>query len=386
MIRSSLVALLLVAASALPAQAQEPTAATKMRAYVGTYTNAKSKGIYQLELDLATGALTNKGLAIESTSPSFLALHPAGKFLYAANEVNSFDGKPVGGVTGFAIDSSNGNLSKIDSQPSGSPGPCYVKVDATGQALLVANYGGGSVASFPLDASGHIGVAASHMVHQGSGPIKSRQSAPHAHSIDLDPANKFALVNDLGLDQTLVYQFDADKATLTPNAVPFAKSQPGAGPRHLAFHPNGRFVYVINELDSTVAVSVYDPDKGMLIPFQVISTLPAEGVKGSTTAEIAVHPSGRFVYGSNRGADTLAIYAVNPTSGQLALVGFQPTGGKTPRNFAIEPSGKYLLAANQDSGNVVVFRIHPQSGTLQQVGDPVAVPVPVCIQFAPIGN
>ncbi|WP_435015478.1 lactonase family protein [Tundrisphaera sp. TA3] len=386
MIRTSLVALLLVAASALPARSQDATAPEKVRAYVGTYTNSKSKGIYLLELDLATGSVADKGLAIESTSPSFLALHPSGKFLYAANEVNRFDGKPVGGVTGFAIDASSGKLSKIDSQPSGSPGPCHVKVDATGKALLVANYGGGSVASFPLDPSGKIGPAASHVVHQGSGPIKSRQAGPHAHSIDLDPANKFALVNDLGLDQTLTYAFDADKATLSPEAVSIAKSQPGAGPRHLAFHPNGKFVYVINELDSTVAVSVYDPEKGKVTPYQVISTLPPGGVKGSTTAEIAVHPSGRFVYGSNRGADSLVIFAVDPTSGQLALVGFQPTGGKTPRNFAIDPSGKYLLAANQESDNVVVFRIDPQAGTLQQVGEPIAVPLPVCIQFAPIGG
>jgi 6-phosphogluconolactonase (cycloisomerase 2 family) len=259
-------------------------------------------------------------------------------------------------------------------------------VDATGKVLLVANYGSGSIASFPIGPDGTLAEAASKIAHKGSGPNKRRQEGPHAHSIDLDAANKYAVVNDLGLDRTMVYVLDADKGTLTPNLVPFAESKPGSGPRHLAFHPNGRTAYVINELDSTIAVLDFTASNGTFSTLQTISTLPPEGKAGNTTAEIAVHPSGRFVYGSNRGADTLAIFAAEPAGGRLTLVGFQPTGGKTPRNFAIDPTGQFLLAANQGSDSIVVFLVNPQDGTLRQVGEPVAAPTPVCVVFAPIGE
>jgi len=365
-------------------QPQDQAAAPKIRVYVGTYTNNdKSKGIYQFELD-ASGALTPKGVAAEVTSPSFLTLHPSGQFLYAANEVSSFAGKREGGVTGFAINPISGKLVEINHRTSGGNGPCHVNVDATGKALLVANYGDGSVASFPIGKDGSLGEAASVIAHKGSGPNKKRQEGPHAHSIDVAPGNKYVAVNDLGLDQTLVYVLDADKATLTPNVLPYAESKPGAGPRHLAFHPNGRVAYVINELDSTVAVLDLNASTGAFSTLQTLSTLPPEFKATNYPAEIAVHPSGRFVYGSNRGADNLAIFAADPTGSKLTPAGYQPTGGKNPRNFAIDPAGQFLLAANQDSDTIVVFRINPQDGTLQQVGEPVAVPRPVCVTFAPI--
>lgn len=384
--------LALAAASAAPGSsfAQAPAAGavpTGFRVYVGTYTKpGKSQGIYQFELDLE-GTLTAKGLAAETPSPSFLALGPDAKTLYAVNEVNEFAGRPEGGVSAFAIDIPTGALRPINQQPSGGTGPCHITVGPDGRSVMVANYGGGSIASFPVGPDGTLGRAATTIIHQGKGPNPRRQEKPHAHSVDLDPTRTFLLVNDLGLDKTFVYRLNAATALLTPNeAAPFAPSRPGAGPRHLAFHPTSPFVYVINELDSTITVSAFDAAVGSLRPVQSISTLPPEVKPGSSTAEVAVHPSGRFVYGSNRGADTLAIFRVDPATGQLALVGFQPTGGKTPRNFAIDPTGTLLLAANQDSDSITVFRIDPNTGALTQVGDPVATPIPVSILFAPRGE
>ena len=295
--RTFLASLLVVAASTPAITAQDRPTPPKFRVYVGTYTNARSKGIYLLEFDTATGALTPQGVAAETPSPSFLALHPSGKYLYAANEVNTFDGVPEGGVTGFAIDPKDGKLAEINHQPSGGAGPCYVKVDATGKVLLVANYGGGTIASYPINADGKLGPAASRIAHKGLGPNKARQAGPHAHSIDLDASNQYALVADLGVDKILIYTLDPDQATLAINPVPYASAKPGAGPRHLAFHPNNKFVYIINELDSTITVNDFDHTRGALSTLQTISTLPPEGKKGSTTAEIAVHPSGRFVFG-----------------------------------------------------------------------------------------
>ncbi len=373
-----------------PASAQsgpkaEGAAQPKFRVYVGTYTGPKSRGIYLLELDPATGALTSRGLAAETPSPSFLAIHPSRKFLYAANEVDDYRGKRSGSVSAFAIDPKSGRLDLLNGQASGGAHPCFVAVDATGRSVLVANYSGGSVAALPIGPDGRLGQASAFVQHAGSGVDKGRQSSPHAHSINLDAANKFAVVADLGLDKLLVYRFDPKAGSLAPNAPPSTSLAPGSGPRHFAFHPDGRHAFAINEMASTVSALDYGPSAGTLAEFQTISTRPPGASKpGNSTAEVVVHPSGRFLYGSNRGDDALAIFAIDPASGRLTGVGFQPTGGKTPRNFAIEPAGKYLLAANQDSGTVVVFEINPETGLLRQVGEPLAVPSPVCLRFLPI--
>jgi 6-phosphogluconolactonase len=369
-----------------PAQAGEGSTAPKMRVYVGTYTGPKSKGIYLLEFDPATGSLTPKGVAAETPSPSFLAIHPNRKFLYAANEVGNFGGKSGGGVSAFAIDPKTGSLTPLNRQSSGGADPCAILVDPSGKNVLVANYSGGSLEVLPIGKDGNLGQPSAFVQHVGSSVDKGRQTSPHAHSIDLDATGKLAIASDLGLDKLMVYRFDPAKGTLTPNDPPSASVKPGAGPRHFAFHPDGRHAYVINEMASTVTALDFDPARGSFAELQTISTRGPGGKPGNSTAEIMVHPSGKFVYGSNRGDDTLAIYSVEPVSGKLTLVGHQPTGGKTPRNFGIDPTGQFLLAANQDSGTVVLFRIDPATGLLKQVGEPVAVPSPVCVKFLPIGE
>jgi 6-phosphogluconolactonase len=367
--------------------AQGPEA-SKYRVYVGTYTTGgTSRGIYLLELDTASGTLTARGVAGESVNPSFLAVHPSRRFLYAVGEINEFNGEKTGAVSAFAVDASSGTLTPLNQQASRGQGPCFVTVDRAGKNVLVANYGSGSVACLPIAGDGRLSPAASFQQHEGSSANPQRQQGPHAHSINLDAANRFAIAADLGLDKLFVYRFDAEKGTLTPNDPPFARVAPGSGPRHFAFHPDGRHAYVISEITLTVTAFDYDPERGVLSEIQTLSTLP-DGVqgKGLSTAEVQVHPSGRFLYGSNRGHNTIAIFAIDPASGRLRAVGHQSTEGKTPRNFAIDPTGRYLLAENQDSGTIVVFRIDPQTGQLQPTGQSVAVPKPVCIKFVPLND
>jgi 6-phosphogluconolactonase len=369
------------------AQPSGAAAAEKFRVYVGTYTQGASKGIYLLELDLASGSLTSKGLAVESVNPSFLAVHPSRRFLYAVGEVGDFQGEKSGAVSAFTVDAASGTLSLLNQQSSRGQGPCYVAVDRTGKNALVANYGSGSVACLPISGDGRLKPASAFVQHAGSVALPKRQQGPHAHSINLDAANRFAIAADLGLDKLLVYRFDAASGSLTPNDPPFTRVAPGSGPRHFAFHPDGKHAYVINEITLTVTAFDYDADRGVLGDIQTISTLP-EGTqgKGLSTAEVQVHPSGKFLYGSNRGHNTIAIFAIDPSSGRLTAVGHASTEGKTPRNFGIDPTGRYLLAANQGSNSVVVFRIDPQTGRLQPTGQSVEVPVPVCVKFVPLGD
>jgi 6-phosphogluconolactonase len=349
--------------------------------YVGTYTGgtSASKGIYPMKLDLATGALTAAGAPAESVSPSFLALHPSGRFLYAVNETGS--GKEEGGVSAFAIDGRTGALSFLNQQSSRGGSPCHLSLDAKGRHVLVANYGGGSVAVLPVQSSGRLDAATTFVQHQGQSVDPGRQKGPHAHWIDLDAANRHAFVADLGLDQVLVYKYDAAKGSLTPHQPPAARVAPAAGPRHAAFHPGGRYFYVINELGSTVTAFSYDPAAGTLSELQTLSTLPAGYTGQSFTAEIAVRPDGKFLYGSNRGHDSIAIFAIDAATGKLTAAGHQPTLGKWPRNFAIDPTGAHLLAANERSDTIAVFRIDKASGGLTAVGQPVSVPRPVSIVF-----
>jgi 6-phosphogluconolactonase len=352
--------------------------------FLGTYTGTRSKGIYATHLDLASGRPTTPLLAAEVANPSFLAIHPNRRFLYAVGELGSFAGrKNTGGVSAFAIAPDTGKLTLLNQQPSGGGGPCHVTVDATGKCVLVANYGGGSVAVLPVQEDGRLGEATAFIQHRGSSVNPRRQEGPHAHGIYLDRPNRFAWVPDLGLDQVLVYRFDAAKGTLTPNEPPFARLAPGSGPRHLAFHPKGAFAYVINELLSTMTVFAADLERGTLSEVQTLPTLPADFTGQSTTAEVEVHPSGRFLYGSNRGHDSLAVFSIDEQKGTLALLEHVPTQGKTPRNFGIDPTGRYLLAANQGSDNVVVFHVDAGTGRLKPAGHSIEVGAPVCVKFLP---
>ena len=347
--------------------------------YVGTYTGGKSEGIYRLQLDRKTGELKKLGATSGVKNPSFLAIHPSGRYLYCVCEVDDF-GKGAGGISAFAIDKS-GELKLLNQESSVGGGPCHLVVDKTGKNVLAANYGGGSVCVLPIGADGRLGKATAFVQHKGSSVDKGRQEAPHAHSINLDAANRFAFVADLGLDKVLVYRFDAKKGTLTPNDPPAASVKPGSGPRHFAFHPSGRSAYVINEMNCTVTAFNYDANKGVLTETQTISTLPRPLADGDSTAEVQVHPSGKFLYGSNRGHNSIAIFSIDSDSGRLTTVGNQSTEGKTPRNFAIDPSGAFLLAENQDSDTIVVFRVDPKTGKLTSTGHKIEVPMPVCVKF-----
>ncbi len=353
--------------------------------YVGTYTGPKSKGIYAYRLDTKSGGLEPIGLAAETTSPSFLAVHPNGKFLYAANEVDTVSGKRSGAVSAFSIDLQSGKLSLINHRPSGGSGPCHVSVDGSGKFVFVANYGGGSIASFPIKADGSLGEAAIFIQHKGSSVNPQRQEGPHAHCIAADPANRFVLAADLGLDKVLVYKLDPASGRLIENDPAFGSVAPGSGPRHFSFTPTGNFCYVINEIKSTLTAFSYERSRGALKELQSVSTLPADAdPKKNSTAEIEVHPSGKFVYGSNRGHDSIAVFSVDPKSGKLTLVQHQSTGGKVPRGFGIDPAGSFLLAANQNSDSIIAFRIDPKSGRLSPTGQQVQVGSPVCVKFVPV--
>jgi 6-phosphogluconolactonase len=333
-------------------------------------------------LNTNNGELTSKGVAVEVANPSFLAIHPTHRFLYAVGEM-TVQGKKSDAVSAFAIDGDTGKLELLNQQSSRGGGPCHVVVDRTGLNVLVANYGGGSVASLPIRKDGKLGEATSFVQHKGKGTDPERQEGPHGHSINLDPANNFAFAADLGLDKVLVYRFDAKKGTLTANDPPSASVAPRSGPRHFAFRPLGRHAYVINEMANTVTAFDYDGEAGVLKEIQTISTLP-DGFKGTSyTAEVVVHPSGKFLYGSNRGHDSIAIFTID-RNGKLTEAGHQKETIKVPRNFAIEPSGKFLLVGNQEADTISVFRVDQKTGGLSLVGKPVEAPKPVCIRMIPL--
>jgi 6-phosphogluconolactonase len=295
--------------------------------------------------------------------------------------VGNYDGKKSGAVSAFAIDHKSGRLNLLNQVASGGADPCYISLDKTGKYVLVANYSGGSVSVFPSLKDGRLGEPSAFVQHQGSSANKERQEGPHAHWIQTSPDNRFAVVSDLGLDELVLYRFDAAKGSVVQNEPSFAKLPPGAGPRHAAFHPNGRFAYVLNEMQSSVGAFSYDPSTATLKTLQQLSTLPKDFTGQNDTAELVVHPSGKFLYASNRGHDSIAIFSIDSLKGTLTPAGHVRTGGKTPRNFAIDPTGKYLLAANQASDNIVIFRINPVTGNLTPSGQVAEVPSPVDITF-----
>jgi 6-phosphogluconolactonase len=357
-----------------------------MSVYIGTYTSGKSKGIYVSRFDPVTGQLTTPELVATTPSPSFLAIHPGGKFLYAAGESARYEGKAVGVVSAFSRDAKTGQLTLLNQGSPGGVGPCHLAVDSTGKCLLVANYVDGSIAAHPIREDGTLGDLTTRIGHEGSSVNPGRQAGPHAHFILPDPANRFALTCDLGLDQVLVYRLDAAKAKLEANEPPFAAVKPGSGPRHLAFHPSGRFVFLINEMGATITAFAYDASRGVLKELQTVSTLPEGSTAPKSCAEVQVHPSGRFVYGSNRGDDSLAIFGFDAGIGKLTFVQRQPTQGKTPRHFTLDPTGQWLLAENQDSDSIVVFRVDAKTGLLSPTGQAVSVGSPVCAVFVPTSS
>jgi 6-phosphogluconolactonase len=354
--------------------------------YVGTYTQegSTSKGIYVYRYDPGNAQLTSIGLAAQTINPSFLAVHPNHQFLYAVNEVGNYKGQKSGAVSAFAIDHASGKLTLLNQVASGGADPCYITVDKTGKFVLVANYTGGSISAFPILQDGSLGEASAFVQHTGHGTDPKRQEGPHAHSIDLSPDNRFAIVDDLGLDETLVYKFDSVKGSLTPNDPAFAKADPGAGPRHFALHPNGKFAYVINEMGDTVSVFSFEPANGVLHSVQTISTIPKGFTKQNDDAEIAIHPSGKFLYASNRGHDSIAVFAVDPDKGTLKLVEYASTKGQSPRHFEIDPTGSFLFAENEKSDNIVVFHIDTGTGRLKPTGKTLEVGQPVCVKFVPV--
>jgi len=368
--------------------------------FVGTYTEEsnKGKGIYAYSYDAETAHVAPIGLVAQTTNPSWIAFHPSRRFLYATNEVGNFKGPNSGGLSAFSIDrtkdgQATGKLTFLNEVATRGAGPAYVTVDHTGKFALVANYDGGSVAVFPIREDGSLGEASAFVQHTGHGTDPERQAAPHAHSIDLSPDNRFAIVDDLGLDQLLVYKFDSAKGLLTPNEPAHAKLDAGSGPRHFALHPSGKFAYVVSEMKGTVTAFSYDAAAGAFHPLQTISTLP-ENFKGNIEdAEIQVHPSGKFLYVSNRGdSNSIAIFTIDADKGTLTLVETTSTQGKTPRSFEIDPTGALLFVANQDSNNIVMFRIDQNGGFLTKAGQlsPIGpfldVPSPVCIKFLKIGE
>ena len=370
-------------ASAGAASAQVGPADTLV--YVGTYTGPQSKGIslFRLRAEGPEPSLQPLGLAAEFPQPSFLALDPKRRLLFAVNESGSWNGRPTGSVASFAIDPASGRLRKISEVSSGGAAPCHLLLDRMGRNLLLANYSAGNVALIRVGSDGRLSEPSAVQQHSGRSINRQRQESPHAHAVNLDPAERFLFVCDLGIDRVMIYRFDADRGTITPHEPAFAPLKPGAGPRHLVFRPDGKFAYVVNELDSTVTAFAYDAARGRLTEIQSISTLPAGFTGRSTTAEIQIHPNGQLLFASNRGHDSLASFRIDPAKGTLTSTGHHPTGGRTPRHFGFDPSGTLVAMGNQDSGTIVLARLDPSTGALTSSAQITATPSPVCHVFLP---
>jgi 6-phosphogluconolactonase len=350
--------------------------------YVGTYTGPKSQGIYALRFNSGEGTVDTLGLAGEIQNPSFLALHPNHKYLYAVTELGN-NGKNVASVSSFSIDPATGKLTLLNKVATGGGGACHLVVDKTQKMLLVANYGTGSVSAFQIKPDGSLSDVTALKQHSGSSVNPKRQRGPHAHAVVLSEDNRFVFVPDLGLDEIVSYKINPADASLTANDPPFVKLTPGLGPRHFEFHPNNKFAYGLNEMGSSVTAFSYDAGAGGLTALQTISTLPEGFTAENNSAELAIDKAGRFLYASNRGNDSITQFAIDAQKGTLTKLEVTPTQGRTPRNFVIDPTGRYLLAANQDSGSIVIFRIDRRSGKLSPTGTTVNVPSPVCLQFVP---
>jgi 6-phosphogluconolactonase len=363
---------------AFTAAKPNPASSHSYIAFVGTYTTkTDSKGIYAFEFDVPSGKLSERGLAAQTPDPSWVAIHPNGKFAYAANEAGK-----QSTITAFSIDAKTAKFAQLNQVPAQGQDPCHLAFDKTGKYLLAANYSSGTVAVFPVQPDGKLGEPTAVVKNAGeTGPNKERQEGPHAHWVEATPNNKLVLVSDLGLDRVLIYQLDATKGTLTPNDPPAVGLAAGAGPRHVALAPNGKFLYVVSELNSTVTAYSFDVNTGASRQVQVVSTLPSDYHGRNDTAEIAVHPTGKWLFASNRGADSIAVFSIDRADGTVHAAGSFPTGGKEPRHFAIDPSGHFLLAENQNTNNITVFRIDYTTGALSHVAGADGIPAPVCLTF-----
>jgi 6-phosphogluconolactonase len=360
--------------------------------FVGTYTGggSKSKGIYAYNYDAPTGRITPLGLAAETTNPSWVTIHPNGRFVYAVNEVGDYKGSKDGALSAFSIDRDKdghptGKLTFLNEVPTHGADPCYVTVDKTGKYALVANYTGASVAVIRINEDGSLGMGSNVIFHTGHSANPQRQRSAHVHSVDLSPDNRFAYVDDLGIDGLLVYKFDDSKGTLKSNSPKYATFDPGAGPRHFALHPSGKFAYVVSEMQGTVTAFSNDPATATLQPLQTISTLSKDFKGDIEDAELEIHPSGRFLYASNRGdGNSIAVFSIDADNGTLSPIEYVPTQGKTPRSFAIDPTGTLLFVGNQGSNNIVVFRVDQKTGRLTPTGQVIDEASPVCLKFLKI--
>ncbi len=368
--------------------------ANEMLAYVGTYTETirfgsgkilqgKGEGIYVYRMNQTSGAMELVSKATGVANPSYLAIDSTRCHLYAVNELKTYEDRPSGTISAFAVDSKTGHLEFLNKRLTHGTDPCHVFVDTRRKCVFVSNFMSGSVCVLPVLGDGSLGEASDVIQHQGSSVDPVRQKGPHAHSVTLDEVNRFVFVPDLGVDKVLVYKFDPERGRLEPHEVPWIKMKPGAGPRHMVFHPSGRFAYLVNELDSTMAVLSYDGGSGTFKELQIVPTLPEGFLGQSTCGDVQVSPSGGFVYASNRGHESIVIYQIDQGTGKLTLVGHASTQGKTPRHFGIDPTGTYLLAANQDTDAIVTFHIDPHWGKLQPTGHVTQVPTPVCVKFLP---
>ena len=349
--------------------------------FVGSYTGPSSKGIYVYRFDPKTGKTEELGLAAETANPSFLTLDPSRRFLYAVNEISNFHNQHTGAISSFKVDPKTGKLTLLNQVSSAGAGPCFIAFDRTGKHLLAANYEAGSVAVFPILPDGRLGEATSSIQHSGHGADPERQEGPHPHWIGLSANNKFAVTTDLGLDRLFVYRFDRSAGSLAEAGAASFSLPPRSGPRHFTFDSTGKFGYLINEMSSTITALSFDQESGTLHEVQTISTLPKEFKGQNDTAEIAIHPSGKFLYGSNRGHDSIAVFAIDPKNGNLTNIQYVSSGGVKPRTFEIDPSGNYLFVANQISNKVVIFRVDRNTGRLTPSGDVLDVPSPVCVKF-----
>ena len=353
----------------------------KVLVYVGTYTRKDSEGIYVYRLDQASGALQLTSTATGLDNPSFLTLGPQGRYLYAVNEVRQLAGKSGGGVSAFSVDPETGELTFLNQQSSCGAGPCHVGVDKTHRLAFVANYGGGTACVLPIDENGRLGPATDVIDYEG-GTDNPEHLHGHTHSVTIDPTNRYAIIANLGLDKVMSYRIDFSHSKLIPNGDPcWVPLKKGAGPRHFRFHPGGDYGYVINELDSTLSAFAYDKVKGTLKEVQTLSTLPEDFEGESNCAAVHISSSGKYLYGSNRGHDSIAIFAIDENTGKLTCIGYEPTQGKYPRSFAIDPSGDFLLVAHQNSDTIVTFRVDQQTGKLTPTGQVTKVSIPVCVRM-----
>ncbi len=367
-----------------PEAVEEPETASGQQylAYFGTYTKGDDagKGIYAYRFDSGSGTMTEIGVAAEVTNPSFIAIHPNNKYLYAVTEA----GGGEGAVSAFAIDHETAKLTLLNQVASVGSGPCHLNVDATGKMLAVANYGSGSTSSFQVNADGSLSELVTLIQHEGSSVDERRQKGPHGHSVNFSPDNRFVITADLGTDQLYVYKADPATGKIEPNDPPSGKVKPGGGPRHFTFHPSGKYCYAINEMGNTVTAFNWDAAAGTMEETQMISTLPDGYSETTHTAEVRAHPSGKFLYGSNRGHDSIAVFSIDQATGKLTTVEQTSTQGKAPRNFNLDPSGKYLFAENQNSNTVVTFAIDEATGKLTPTGQVLDVPRPVCLRWVPL--